>query len=1191
STSTTDPATDVPTWSTDKKIDGADVFDGSNDYVDLGESQWDGDPSGKTFTFWFQRKGAATVGTAGVEFVLGKGAGHIYGYGFGVNESDQVFVAHTNGTNAASSLIVVDDTWYHVAVVASGGNFTFYIDGSPDTTVAYTYAGDNDMEFSIGRGGQCFFNGIIDEVRISSTIRSADWIKTEHSNMNAPGSFYTYVSGNEESGLPTAARLISFTATGQDSSVLVAWETAQEVSNVGFNVYRLPANGGSPVQLNSDLIPGLISSVKGQKYTFTDTDVTRGELYYYLLEDVDLAGRGTINGPVCVDWDGDGVPDDFYDPPYDKTSDSDTDIEEGHPENGIPVDLPDMSGSIDTVKIASFTASQQDGGVVLKWQTGYELDILGFHVYREIDSQLYRITPNMVPGSVFKVGAGKELPEGQSYVFWDALPELTGRELYWLECTDTYGARAYFGPAKPGAEDEQPPERLRKRFLTIAELQHSKTKEYWRIRRLRNQLRARPMQEDKRKSYFRKIIPSKRFEPRLPPDEEQYVLSAKTAVKISIKEEGWYSVGQPELVAAGLDSGVDPRSLQLYAEGKEHAIMVTGSQDGWFDAEDAIEFYGTGLDTPYTGTRVYWLVAGSRSGKRIQVARSRGRQEAPSSFPYTVEVKERLFFFAALKNGEEESFFGSVVSTDPVDQLITVPHVAPSAPEDALLEVVLQGATDFSHHIKILLNEGEIGEVFFDGQEKGIIEITISQDMLLEGDNIVTLAAQGGALDVSVVDYIRLTYWRTHTADQGTLRLTAMGGEQLSISGFGSSGIRVVDITHPDNVFKVKGKVIAQGSGYTITVSVPGSGERTLLAFAEETVKEAAGLALNLASDWQNRAQGADFVIIAHSDFIQSAQSLKELRELQGLLVELVDVEDLYDEFNYGAKSPWALRDFLARAYDNWSPQPRFVLFVGEASFDPRDYLGLGGLDLVPTKLVDTDFIKTASDDWFIDFNDDGLPEMAAGRLPVHSVAEAETIVGKIIAYEDVAGTMNDVLLVADASDIFDYETATVGVAELLPAYMVVSQIFRGQSASARSDLLNSLNQGQLVVNYIGHGSAETWRGNLFSSSDAMGLTNSPYLPFFIGMTCLNGYFHDYYDNLAEALMKAEQGGALAVWTSSGLTDAFEQVIMNQSLIQLLFGGEDLTLGEATMRAKAAVGDKDVRRTWILFGDPTSKIR
>jgi hypothetical protein len=401
----------------------------------------------------------------------------------------------------------------------------------------------------------------------------------------------------------------------------------------------------------------------------------------------------------------------------------------------------------------------------------------------------------------------------------------------------------------------------------------------------------------------------------------------------------------------------------------------------------------------------------------------------------------------------------------------------------------------------------------------------------------------------------------------------------------------VVDITHPEQVFKVKGKVMAQSSGYAITVSVPGSGQRTLLAFTEETVKEVAGVALNLASDWQNRAQGADFVIIAHRNFLESLQPLKELRELQDWSVALVDVEDLYDEFNYGAKNPWALRDFLARTYDNWAPQPRFVLLVGEASFDPRNYLGLGEFDLVPTKLVETSYIKTASDDWFVDFNDDGLPEMAVGRLPVYSAEEAETMIEKIIAYEDVAGTMNDVLLVADANDIIDFEAATVGIAELLPAYMVVSQIFHGQNPSARSDLLNSLNQGQLLVNYIGHGSAETWSGDLFSSSDALGLTNSPYLPFFIGMTCLNGYFHDYYDNLAEALMKAEQGGAVAVWTSSGLTDVYEQVIMNQELIKLLFNGEGLTLGEAVVRAKQVVSDQDIRKTWILFGDPTTKIR
>jgi len=65
----------------------------------------------------------------------------------------------------------------------------------------------------------------------------------------------------------------------------------------------------------------------------------------------------------------------------------------------------------------------------------------------------------------------------------------------------------------------------------------------------------------------------------------------------------------------------------------------------------------------------------------------------------------------------------------------------------------------------------------------------------------------------------------------------------------------------------------------------------------------------------------------------------------------------------------------------------------------------------------------------------------------------------------------------------------------------------------------------------------------------------------------------------------------VAVWTSSGLTDPEQQVPLNKELITLLFNGEGLTIGEAVMRAKQAVSDRDVRRTWILFGDPTLKLR
>jgi hypothetical protein len=272
------------------------------------------------------------------------------------------------------------------------------------------------------------------------------------------------------------------------------------------------------------------------------------------------------------------------------------------------------------------------------------------------------------------------------------------------------------------------------------------------------------------------------------------------------------------------------------------------------------------------------------------------------------------------------------------------------------------------------------------------------------------------------------------------------------------------------------------------------------------------------------------------------------------------------------------------------------VLLVGDASADPRNYLGFGDIDLVPTKLVETSSFETASDDWFVDFNKDGLPDMAIGRLPVRTTQEAVTVVSKIVGYEHVSG-MNEALLMADRveQEDFDFESASLGVKALLPGDMLVSEIFRGQFASdgeVRSEILDRLNHGALLANYIGHGSTEVWRGNVFSSDDAQTLTNGSALPFVMSMTCLNGLFQDLYtESLAESLLKAEQGGAIAVWASSGMTQPGPQTVMNAELVRLLFNGESLTLGEATARAKASVGDREVRRTWILFGDPTTKLR
>jgi hypothetical protein len=136
------------------------------------------------------------------------------------------------------------------------------------------------------------------------------------------------------------------------------------------------------------------------------------------------------------------------------------------------------------------------------------------------------------------------------------------------------------------------------------------------------------------------------------------------------------------------------------------------------------------------------------------------------------------------------------------------------------------------------------------------------------------------------------------------------------------------------------------------------------------------------------------------------------------------------------------------------------------------------------------------------------------------------------------------------------------------------------------------MNQSPLLVNFMGHGSLEVWRGDLLTTDDAENLINGLQLPLFVNMTCLNGFFQaPYADSMAEALLKAQGGGGIAIWASSGLTEPDKQKVMNKELIRLLFGRESLTLGEATARAKAAISDQDIRRTWILFGDPTTRLK
>ena len=851
------------------------------------------------------------------------------------------------------------------------------------------------------------------------------------------------------------------------------------------------------------------------------------------------------------------------------------------------------------VELTDFTASSHQDQVLLRWRTGYEVDNLGFHVYREDGGGLTRLTREMVAGSALLAGPGRPLTAGRSYSWLDRASGRYGAH-YWLEDLDLDGTATWHGPVTPEAGAPIPA--MQRASPILSHLSSTWPTEHStslgpadtggsapsRIKASASQLE------------FAAPVALEALQEDDPPPEDllevQRGLAAQPGgVKLLVRRTGWKRVFGSTLVAAGLDSTVDPRRIQLFADGQQYPVVISGESSGIFGPGDSLEFYGEALDEPWTDARAYYVVEGKEPGSRITRSPFPGPGPRSQSFLATLERKDRSIYFAALRNGEAESFFGSVVHSEPLAQSLIAVGPDPYAPGDARLEVALQGATATPHSVAVVFNGFDLGNIEFEGQSRGTATWSLPSQLIQDGDNTVTLQAHGPESDVSLVDSIRLTFWQTYQADQESLRMTLSGGHLARIEGFTHPMIRVFDITDPRAVQEVPGLRQALGPGfYAFTIKAPGEGERTLLAFSDPAVKRLAAVKENRPSVWSLETRGADVVILSHERFIDELRPLVASQQSEGYRVAVVDIEDIYDEYSFGHKNPRAIRDFLREASGRWQRELRFVLLVGDASLDPKDYLGFGDFDFVPTKMIATKYLNTATDEWFVDFDGDGAGELALGRLPARSREDVRVMVQKIVAYrQSSAGELRQAVMVADEGDVFDFESATESVRSGFPDGIGVQTVFRRAlgDETARRVVLDAINRGPLLVNYFGHGSVGVWRGNLLNATDARALTNGTRLPLFVAMNCLNGFFHDVYtESLAESLLASADGGALAVWASSALSPPDEQVILNRNFYRFLFE-YGMTLGEAAQMAKRTVANRDLRYSWILFGDPTLKLR
>jgi uncharacterized repeat protein (TIGR01451 family) len=834
--------------------------------------------------------------------------------------------------------------------------------------------------------------------------------------------------------------------------------------------------------------------------------------------------------------------------------------------------------------------------VVLLWKTGREVHNLGFNVYREQGGERVQLNSSLIAGSALLMGGSLPKHSGKTYAWIDSSAS-AGSGPYWLEDVDVNGTRILHGPVSASASSgsESASESIPATSATLHQL---------------NQVQ--PPATLTGTSHPLENI-SQNTLPTPAQYQKQFDIAANPAVKIYVKHEGWYRVTQPELVTAGLDPNVDPAFLHLYAEAIEQPMQITGASagPGGFGPQAAIYFYGTGIDTQYSGTRVYFLAKEESRGTRIHSsAPSTGSNQPPASFPFTVELTPRTTYFSALTTSNGNNFFGPLISSTPVDETVQVSHLDTIPTETGQLDVILQGVIlGIPHDVAITLNGTPLGDLTFTGQAQGRFHVSLPPGLLQDGANSITFTSQDGEYDYSLVQSIRVTYPHTYVADADELIFTGHPGDELKLSGFSQAPVTVVDITNPNQPVELTAQVTkdttSKAIDYQLEVQVPWSttnpsapARHTLIALADSRIASAVGTRQNHPSHWHSAQSGSDIVIVSPEAFAGALGPVIRAHKAEGKSSTLVLIDDLYDEFNFGEHSPVAIRTFLQTAVKVWHTAPHYLLLNGRASLDPRNYLGLGHLDFVPTKIVATTGLMTASDDWFSDFNDSSIATMATGRLPVSTGAEAKLVAGKVATYEGQSTNgpwTSQALIVADMNDTENFTKDSQLVQAQLPSSIQVTDVFLSTMSipDAQQAILTAINAGQLVVNYSGHGSEDEWSGdNLFNSSQASALTNGTSLPVFLIMDCLNGLFQDVSEEpLAVSLMLAPGGGAVAVLASSGLNQAAPQTTLDKLVVEAATGPSQLALGDAILKAKSGITNPAVRKTYNLLGDPAMQIK
>jgi hypothetical protein len=726
----------------------------------------------------------------------------------------------------------------------------------------------------------------------------------------------------------TAVDLLSFRATGAGSSVKVSWKTAQEVDNLGFNLYRGASPSGPFGQLTEALIPGSFSG-EGQAYTYVDSGVSPGTLAYYRLEAVEVSGTRTLHGPVCVDWDGDGMPDDWeiahgLNPLVnDANLDSDGD---GVPnwleyQRGTDPFNPDTDG--DGIRDGAETKNPGYAGGVSNFGGDASVQVLASDsrgMTLELTTQGFDVTPVTaggqaferlrVPGYVHGYTVAVGLPQVPlKGILLDVPPGKQARvEVLDATSRALAGYRVYPAPLYQAGENKQVAEVFSWNEAAYQENAYypavaaELSTEYVFRGQAKQRLIFYPLRFNPGTGellYYERLRVRVEFveasapaagsggQPRAaaaaayraPSAATGWSIPAGAAYKMSTDGEGIYRITRDWLTAQGIGpteiDAIDLSRVQLFNIGAEQAIYVYDQNaDNRLEAGDTISFYATAVPAAYAKYaryNVYWLIdAGSASPLRMTAL-----DGTPAGAPLADSHLSTAHYEL------DQGYLQNSPGPDGMDRWL-FPAVAlgpglaggGAAKSFTLtltgvagagqLGIRLYSPCDLDHSAAVTLNGASLGSVTWSGP--GFMEAHFAGVSLLEGDNTVAITCEASE-DKIYFDWFAADYERSFAAAADSLKFTHAGGFRYTISGFGTDDVEIFDISDAAAVKRVVNGTTSGSGPYSIEVEPAAAlGSPSYLALSAAGVKTPAAVVKDTVSGLASSTNAADWILITHRE-------------------------------------------------------------------------------------------------------------------------------------------------------------------------------------------------------------------------------------------------------------------------------------------------------------------------------------